>query len=244
MEITDVQVDAITLTFKWKNRLIGLGQIEEIVDEKMLDELSYINNKSIKQEILMNSHTSSSTLSRLARDENPKICALVASHPNTESKVLVGLSKKDFWTIQLEVAKNPHTPPYTLSMLSKNIDIRIRSAVARNPSAYAETLIYILGRSIVSGEKDVLVSLASNPNAPYKVFEVLYTCKYDTVRRAIANNPNLPVRFIKRLSKDPDMLVRKGIIKNSSVSKTVLNALLKTENNKILYSMLARRLAS
>lgn len=244
MKITDTKVDAITLTFRWNDTIIGLGQISEIVDPDMLDSLSNIDDKSIKKEVALNPYTSKTTLARLAKDDNPKICALVATHPTTAPAVLSALAKKDVWMVQLAVAKNPNTPPHALSILSKNIDVRIRSAVAKNPSAYSETLIYLLEESIKKDDKDVLVSLATNINAPFRVFAELHDNKYNTVRRAIASNPKLPSRFIKRLSQDSDVLVKKSIINNSSVSKTVLISLMKTESNKTLCTILTRRLAS
>lgn len=58
------------------------------------------------------------------------------------------------------------------------------------------------GYDLLFSNKNLRISLASNPNTPVRVLEKLATDDDKDVRRSVAENPNTPVTLSKKLGID------------------------------------------
>ncbi|AFZ54695.1 variant leucine-rich repeat-containing protein [Cyanobacterium aponinum] len=204
-----------------KNTLLKLGTEfpEELLDNPIFD-LLLLENPNLLAEM------PTSTLKSMVKIETVPNSFLNWAVNYGDDEVLIALlsnpqlSQEDL--VQLTKHKNPQIVEEAKLHINWNEEIENPEEFIRKALRYNNLSSYMLreeleffvnyffkemissqwGYDLLFSNKNLRISLASNPNTPVRVLEKLATDDDKDVRRSVAENPNTPVTLSKKLGID------------------------------------------
>ncbi|MDY6804464.1 MAG: hypothetical protein SXA11_11750 [Cyanobacteriota bacterium] len=216
----------------------------------VLEKLANDTAREVKLKVVSNPNTPVEILERLGLEEgifdkrNPKTPGSVLARAVTQirddkklvdflrrpvkgsqmpAETLEQLLSDNYWVVRNEVARHPNTPPRILRRLANDIHCAI--AVSQNPNTPAEVLEPLLGRIKPDNRsyQNICNNLASRPDAPPSLLDLLASNAHASVRRTVAGRTMTPITALERfVNQESDENVLKRLASNPSLTPELL----------------------
>jgi hypothetical protein len=224
-----------------KNPILDLWLFEDIHPL-----LSY---RQFHRKLATNPKTPEQLLTILAKNSDQEIRRLVAENPNTPLSVFEYLVTHCDKKVRCRLAENPHTSPEILTKLAQSQEL-IKSLSKSQFNSY-DTMEY---------DQALAIKLASHPNTPSPILELLVTQTSPTVqygyrhnsnlndiydnlifsssivnpiRSALVNNMNAPVNVLFILAKDSNDWLRSKVAEHPNTPANLLEILAKDSASNV-----------